>query len=176
MSDVGKFILRVLKERKKSLRGLAREAVASSSYVSRLTRGLFVPTPEILIRLAPHLGVTRHRILQEAGWLQSEVTDAELPKVLLPFSVPVMYMRQADGFVAYTPALDLSTCGDTCEEAQTMFAEAVTIFFRELAEMGTLDEVLAECGWQKVSRPTERWVPPVLVGQAEEEVKIPLPA
>lgn len=175
MSNVGKFILRVLKERKKSLRGLAREAGVSSSYLSRLTRGLFIPTPEILIRLAPHLGVTRQRIFQEAGWLQSEVTDAELPKVLRPFSVPVMYMREADGFVAYTPALDLSTCGGTFEEAQKMFAEAVTIFFKELVEMGTLEEVLTECGWQKVSRPTEHWVAPVLVGQAEEEVKIPVP-
>jgi len=70
MADVGKFILRVLKERKKSLRQLARESGVSNSYLSQLTRGLFKPAPEILIKLAPHLGVTPSKMFEEAGWLK----------------------------------------------------------------------------------------------------------
>jgi transcriptional regulator with XRE-family HTH domain len=72
MADIGKLILRLLKEQKKSLRGLARDAGISNSYLSQLTRGLFVPSPEVLIRLAPHLGVTPRRLFEEAGWLKPE--------------------------------------------------------------------------------------------------------
>ncbi len=70
MADIGKFILRVLKEQKKSLRGLARDAGVSNSYLSQLTRGLFTPTPEILLKLAPYLGVTPRKLFEEAGWLE----------------------------------------------------------------------------------------------------------
>jgi predicted RNase H-like HicB family nuclease len=93
-------------------------------------------------------------------------------RVQLNFSVPVIFLKEDDTFVAYTPALDLSTCGDTFEDAQTMFAEAVTIFLKELLKMGTLEEVLLECGWQKVTRPRTRWIPPVIVGQSQQEVNI----
>jgi transcriptional regulator with XRE-family HTH domain len=69
MAHVGKFILRVLKEKKKSLRWLARESGVSNSYLSQLTRGLFKATPDILIKIAPALGVTVEEIFVEAGWL-----------------------------------------------------------------------------------------------------------
>jgi len=70
MKHVGKFILRVAKEKGKSLRALARESGVSNSYLSQLTRGLFTPAPEILIKLAPHLGVTPRKMFEEAGWLK----------------------------------------------------------------------------------------------------------
>jgi transcriptional regulator with XRE-family HTH domain len=72
MANVGKFILRLLKEQKKSLRSLARDAGISNSYLSQLTRGLFVPSPEILIKLSKYLGVTPRRLFEEAGWLKPE--------------------------------------------------------------------------------------------------------
>jgi transcriptional regulator with XRE-family HTH domain len=72
MAHVGKFILRVLKEKKKSLRWLARESGVSNSYLSQLTRGLFKATPEVLIKLAPHLGVSVEEIFVEAGWLPGQ--------------------------------------------------------------------------------------------------------
>jgi len=70
MHKVGKFILRVLKQKKKSLRWLARESGVSDSYLSQVTRGLFTPSPEVLIRLAPHLGVDPEKLFEEAGWLK----------------------------------------------------------------------------------------------------------
>jgi transcriptional regulator with XRE-family HTH domain len=82
MGDVGKFILKLLKEKHVSLRALSRRAGVSNSYLSQLTRGLFVPTPEILIKLAPHLGVTPQKIFEEAGWLEPKVERAQLPKGL----------------------------------------------------------------------------------------------
>ena len=72
MADIGKFILRVAKEKGLSLRKLGRESGVSNPYLSQLTRGLFKPTPEILIKLAPHLGVTPERMFVEAGWLKRQ--------------------------------------------------------------------------------------------------------
>jgi transcriptional regulator with XRE-family HTH domain len=72
MERLGKFILAVLKEKKKSLRWLGRESGVSNAYLSQLTRGLFKATPEILIRLTPALGVTREKLFAEAGWLEPE--------------------------------------------------------------------------------------------------------
>jgi len=71
--------------------------------------------------------------------------------------------------VAYSPALDLSTCGHDLEEAKKMFSEAVEIFFEELTEKGTLDEVLLGLGWTKKD---DEIVPPMLI--AQESIRVPL--
>jgi transcriptional regulator with XRE-family HTH domain len=70
MADVGKFILRVLKQKKKSLRWLSRESGVSNSYLSQVTRGLFHPSPAVLIKLAPYLEVEPRKMFEEAGWLK----------------------------------------------------------------------------------------------------------
>ena len=73
--------------------------------------------------------------------------------------VPYFVFKEGDKYVAYSPALDLSTCGDTEKNARKMFAEAAQIFIDEIMAMGTLDDVLTECGWRKVT--SERtWSPP----------------
>jgi transcriptional regulator with XRE-family HTH domain len=80
MADVGKFILRALKQQKKSLRQLARESGVSNSYLSQVTRGLFKPTPEVLIKLAPHVGATPKKLFEEAGWLKRETSRKDKGK------------------------------------------------------------------------------------------------
>ena len=157
MSDIGSFILRVLGERNKSLRQLSREAGVSNSYLSQLTRGLLVPSPEILIRLAPHLAVARETLFEVAGWLPPRGAEPEDGLTQLRFSVPVAFFRGATGFIAYTPALDFSTSGDTLEEAKRMFLEGVTMLFEDLVEMKTLERVLKGCGWKRVTGPNGRW-------------------
>ena len=85
--------------------------------------------------------------------------------------IPVILFKEGDKTIAYSPALDLSTCGDTEQQARQRFSEAAVIYLRELRAMGTLDEILEESGWQKDVR--ERiWIPPVYKS-ASEEVKIP---
>jgi transcriptional regulator with XRE-family HTH domain len=80
MKHVGKFILRAAKENGMSLRALARESGVSNPYLSQLTRGLFTPAPEILIKLAPPLGVTPRKMFEEAGWLKPESTKSAKAK------------------------------------------------------------------------------------------------
>lgn len=51
--------------------------------------------------------------------------------------LPVSFLREGKRFIAYTPALDLSTSGKTFEEAKEHFVEASELFFEELDRMGT---------------------------------------
>ena len=87
-------------------------------------------------------------------------------------SIPVLFFEEGNKIVAYSPALDISSCGDTEEHARSRFAELVSIFLEELKEMGTLNDVLEECGWRRVS--TKRtWSPPVYKQTKNELIKIP---
>lgn len=90
----------------------------------------------------------------------------------LTAELPVIFLKEGAQYVAYTPALDLSTCGDTFEQARKRFAEAAAVFLDEAIEMGTLDEVLRDCGWTR-SRKEQAWRPPQYVGQVQQEVRIP---
>ncbi len=73
--------------------------------------------------------------------------------------IPVIFFKEGNKIVAWSPAIDLSTCGDTEEQARKRFAEAAKIFLDEIIRMGTVDDVLTECGWKKVM-PECSWSPP----------------
>ena len=91
--------------------------------------------------------------------------------VNVQFSLPVTFLREGKYFVAHTPALDISTSADTFEKAKVRFGELVNIYFEELIEMGTLEEVLLEQGWQKTDN---TWSAPVVVSTQNEAIEIPL--
>ena len=57
--------------------------------------------------------------------------------------------KEGDTYVAHVPALDLSSCGATDEEARRNIREAVRGFLGASADMGTLDEILREAGYQQ---------------------------
>lgn len=94
--------------------------------------------------------------------------------------IPVFVFKEADMFVAYTPALDLTSCGETFEKAKENFSEALELFMDAVIKMGTLETVLEECGWKKIHLSKTRrhglkprWAPPVIVGQFDTEVALP---
>ena len=86
------------------------------------------------------------------------MTNKRSPKIQT--RIPFFVFLEGDAYVAYSPALDLSTCGDTEEEARRMFGEAARVFINELTRMGTLEDVLAECGWTR-AKPAHTWSPPI---------------
>jgi predicted RNase H-like HicB family nuclease len=51
--------------------------------------------------------------------------------------IPVQIIKEDNQFVAYTPALDISTCGASLEDAKKSFDELVEIFLEETIKMGT---------------------------------------
>ncbi|MBI1746892.1 MAG: hypothetical protein HYR55_09940 [Acidobacteria bacterium] len=96
-------------------------------------------------------------------------------KLTTPCSIPVIFIKEQDMVVAYSPVLDLSTCGESFEEARQNFAEALDIFFRECIKKGTLDRVLKSFGWQKnLSARAAQWTPPNVIGQDRLSVNLSL--
>lgn len=92
----------------------------------------------------------------------------------LKANLGVIFFKEGEKFIAYSPALDLSSCGDSFAQAKKRFSEVANIFLDETIKMGTLEDVFTDCGWKKVSRPQKHWVPPAIIGQTEQEVKIPV--
>ncbi len=90
----------------------------------------------------------------------------------IELQLPVSFIQEDGQVVAYTPALDISTCGKDEAGAKKRFGELVSIFFNDLVENETVDAVLSELGWQKGS---VAWNPPV-ISQSSVSVRVPVVA
>ena len=88
-------------------------------------------------------------------------------------SVPYEVFRENGHFVAYCIPLDLAVQGKTFEEVKERFKKLIPLFINDLEKRGTLEDVLFELGWEKI---TKKWVAPVKVADEIGEVKIPCPA
>lgn len=86
------------------------------------------------------------------------------------FNLPVLITKQNRRFVAYTPALDISTSGSTVKQAKERFVELASIFLEEIIEAKTADDVLSELGWKKIQK---KWTPPRIVSSKSIGLKIP---
>ena len=76
------------------------------------------------------------------------------------FSFDTHIFKEGDTYVAYVPALDVSSCGATDEEARRNIRDAVRGFLAASADMGTLDEILREAGYHQEG---EEWRAPEFV-------------
>ena len=77
---------------------------------------------------------------------------------------------EEDGqIVALCPELNISSFGDTSEEALTSLQEAVTLFLEECQRLGTLEMVLEEAGYHRESSSSPKWIrrQPIEVHQLE---------
>jgi len=92
-----------------------------------------------------------------------------MKKVALETQLQISIIREGKKFIAYTPALDLSTSGNNYEEVKNRFNEIVHIFFEEILKRGTLEDVLIDLGWKRFQK---RWNPPIIVSQESEKVKV----
>lgn len=80
---------------------------------------------------------------------------------MLPLTVKIIVDKHSKDapFVAYTPELDVASCGPTEGKARENLHEAVQILLEEMNKKGGLSDFLAESGFQKVNK---SWVPPVV--------------
>jgi len=65
-----------------------------------------------------------------------------MPKTNLQFNLVVSIFKEGNYFIAYSPALDLSTSGNSFEQVRSRFKEIANIFFEEVSKKGTLKTVL----------------------------------
>ena len=94
-------------------------------------------------------------------------------KKLAQIKLTVNILKQANRYVVYSPALDLSTSGRTGKEAKRRFGEAAFLLIEELDKAGTLEDVLKELGW-RISQ--KQWKPPEIVSQEAVELSMPVAA
>ena len=59
----------------------------------------------------------------------------------------VQIWQEADQYVAHAMPLDVMSSGPTAEAARAAVDEAVRVFLLTLADNGTLDQMLEECGY-----------------------------
>ncbi|MGA7878104.1 MAG: hypothetical protein WCA08_20765 [Desulfoferrobacter sp.] len=67
----------------------------------------------------------------------------------MKLDITIEVWKKRNRFIAKCVELDFVSQGATAEEAKKNLLEVVQIQFEEMAEMGTLDEYMAECGYQK---------------------------
>lgn len=91
-------------------------------------------------------------------------------KTLIKGNIPVLYMKEGDTFICYSPALDLVSHGDTFEDAQKSFTTTLKLFIEEVTKMDTWPQVLKEYGWKKTKH---GFIPPEIIGQSFQPVEIP---
>jgi predicted RNase H-like HicB family nuclease len=66
-------------------------------------------------------------------------------------SVRIEIFKEGDVYVALSPELNVSSFGETVEEAKKSIKEALEAFLEECEKMGTLEDILEESGFSKVN-------------------------
>lgn len=75
-------------------------------------------------------------------------------------SLDVLLIKEGDYIVSFCPALNLSSFGDSEEDAKEAFDEALTIFLNDVSKKGTLEKVLLNLGWSLRKFPQISFLPP----------------
>ena len=88
----------------------------------------------------------------------------------ISLNLSVVITKQGARFVAYSPALDISTSGKSEKDVRSKFGELANIFLEEIIEAGTVSEVLSELGWKKLQK---RWNPPQVISSKSIGVQMP---
>ena len=88
----------------------------------------------------------------------------------ISYNLPVLITKQNRRFVAYTPALDISTSGKSENDVKKRFVELVNIFIEEIITAGTVNDILVELGWSKVQK---KWTPPQVVSSQSIDLRVP---
>jgi predicted RNase H-like HicB family nuclease len=77
----------------------------------------------------------------------SIITFRRLFKMDLNVTIEVWHKDK--WYIAKCPELDFISQGKTSEEAKKNLLEVIQIQFEEMSQIGTLDEYLTECGYEK---------------------------
>jgi predicted RNase H-like HicB family nuclease len=94
-------------------------------------------------------------------------------RALLKFEleVPVEVHKGSTAFIARCPIFDVSSQGKTPVEAKKNLVDALFLFVTTCFEMGTLDEVMKECGFKPRKAVTGKFC----LKKDQELLSVPLP-
>ena len=66
-------------------------------------------------------------------------------------SLNIEIFQEGDQYVSLAPELNISSFGNSVDNAKASLKEAIDLFLEETSYMGTLNTVLEECGFTKVN-------------------------
>lgn len=69
----------------------------------------------------------------------------------MKISVRIEIFKEEGVFVALSSGLNVSSFGETIDDAKKSIKEAIEVFVEECQEKGTLEEVLEESGFSKIN-------------------------
>ncbi|MCX6580717.1 MAG: type II toxin-antitoxin system HicB family antitoxin [Candidatus Aminicenantes bacterium] len=69
--------------------------------------------------------------------------------------------KEGRTYVSYCPELDVSSCGNNIDEARNNLKMAVSLFIEEAENMGTLEDILDEAGYEL--KESDYWEAPRIV-------------
>jgi predicted RNase H-like HicB family nuclease len=81
----------------------------------------------------------------------------------------IQILQEREEFIAHAYPLDVTSSGQTVEEAKLALNEAVHLFLVTAADMGTLDDVLEEAGYQFTQN---NWISPTWVSFERQAIKV----
>ena len=87
----------------------------------------------------------------------------------MTLEMTVHVWREGGQCIAHAMPLDVMSSGPTPEAARQAVDEAVRCFLKTAADMGTLEEVLEECGYR---RHDGAWLTPDWVGVERHSVAV----
>ncbi len=87
----------------------------------------------------------------------------------MTLDMTVHVWHEGNQCIAHAMPLDVMSSGPTPEAARQAVDEAVRCFLKAAADMGTLEQVLQECGYQ---RHDGVWVAPQWVGVEHHSVAV----
>ncbi|MBO8162042.1 MAG: helix-turn-helix transcriptional regulator [Thermosipho sp. (in: Bacteria)] len=90
--NIGEYIKKLREEKNLSINQLALYSDVSAAHISRIERGLREPSPDILKKLATHLGVTYEELMYVAGYIKtfSNIKKDDLQNEILQHVIPVI--------------------------------------------------------------------------------------
>jgi len=74
----------------------------------------------------------------------------------MKISLRVEIFKEEDSYVALSPELNVSSFGETIEDAKRSVREALEAFIEQCESMGTLEDVLEASGFTEGSRPLQK--------------------
>ena len=83
----------------------------------------------------------------------------------------VQIWREGEQYIAHAMPVDVMSSGPSPEDARKALKEAVHLFLETVKDMGTLEEVLDECGYQLEEG---NWISPSWVAIEKQSMSIAL--
>ena len=101
--------------------------------------------------------------------LHRNVIIARGTKVSVDVQVGIMYEEGSGEYIAYCPALNVSSFGESQKDAMRSIDQAIKLFVEETCEKGTFNQCLLDLGWRIMLKPIPEFRPPKITRQVFDE-------